>query len=86
MVLPAALLARPGRLTSADWAARQVIMTKSYSGITIILLNRSYNTVIQTTNIVSNPSPWYWGSYGNGQQWIFGVRRPGNLTPAGSGW
>ena len=50
-------------------------MTKSYQGITFILLNRSYNAVTQTINIQNSPySALYWGSFTTGQQWVFGVR------------
>lgn len=49
-------------------------MTKSYLGMTFILLNRSYNSVSQTINIQNSPSALYWGSTTTGQQWVFGVR------------
>lgn len=56
-------------------AALQVIMTNSYHGMNIILLNRGYNTVAQTINISNSPnSAWYWGSRSNGQLWVFQVR------------
>ena len=49
-------------------------MTNSYHGMNIVLLNRGYNTVIQTININNSPSAWYWGSWSNGQLWVFQVR------------
>ena len=70
------MLAAPCALTAAGCAAPQVIMTKSYLGITFILLNRSYNTVSQTITIQNSPqTALYWGSFTTGQQWVFGVRR-----------
>ena len=70
----AALLARHGRPPILAESAVQVMMTKSYLGMTFILLNRSYNTVSQTINIQNSPSALYWGPTTGGQQWVFGVR------------
>ena len=59
-------------------------MTNSYHGMNIILLNRGYNTVAQTININNSPnSALYWGSWSNGQLWVFHVRgRPDCLCLA----
>ena len=61
--------------------ALQVIMTNSYHGMNIILLNRGYSTITQTINIPNSPnSAYYWGSWSNGQQRVLQVRcRPASL-------